>query len=167
MSLKWLFKSYWDITLWEISFSASSFSSSLSQEQGSYNDRKEWWRSWACRMAPPRPLCHQGVQQLSIKKPVWLCLSVGLIGIFVFFLSLSWFAVRMGRSVNRKLAIEHQRTKVKEMCKYFPQTGGHGWCWFLWCYKKRLSYRDSLRQKCEVAGSCHWNTCFLYLLSLI
>lgn len=58
-------------------FSASSFSSSLSQEQGSCNDRKEWWRSRACRMAPPRPLCHQGVQQLSIKKPVWFCLSVG------------------------------------------------------------------------------------------
>ena len=31
-------------------------------------------------------------------------------------------------------------------------------------YKKKLSYRDSLRQKCEVAESCLWNIYFLYLL---
>ena len=42
-----------------------------------------------------------------------------------------------------------------KICKYFMQAG-EAWVVLLlaMCYKKKLSYRDSLRHKYEVAESC-------------
>lgn len=167
-SLKWLFKSYWNVTLWEITFWPVHFHHHKTRNRAAIkaerNDEGQGPAEWHLQG-------HCVTKELSScpsKRRCGFVCQLVLIRIFLLFLLLSWFPVRWAGLSDGKLVTEHQRTKFKGICKYVMQACEARVVLFLvTCYKKKLSYRDSLRQKCEVAESCHWNACFLHLLLLL
>lgn len=112
-SLKWLFKSYWNITLWEISFWPVHFHLLKTRRgaaiEGEWNDeghgdaeRRLQGRCVTKECGSHWSKCQFGfVYQMVLRR------------IFSFFLLLSWFAVITSRSLKWKISHWASENKIK------------------------------------------------------
>lgn len=111
-SLKWLFTSYWNITVWEISFWPVHFhllkTRNRASIKGEWNDEGHGDAEWHLQGHCVTKEC----SSYWSKCQFGFVYQLILMRIFLFFLLLSWFALLMSRSLKWKISHWASENKI-------------------------------------------------------